>query len=454
MGDINDEKYKREKIGEAYKSAWNEEEDITLESLFEVTSSITSAQDDILNQTQKNSGDILESIDKGNDAVINIVENNNNSILSAEKLYSAEKERIDKKRQEEAEETARLEYEIRLAAAKDSAKAAKIQRDEELRLEKLADDAYLDELKTAAKAEAEIRDKEFSDLKRQLDLGYITKSEYYTKLAGLRDKYFDEDSNEWAEYTSQISSYQEKLLDDLNAYIEKSQSEIEKLQNGIKDKLLDYSKLYTTRKVTYKKAGEYGQDLVFTSTHLNDLNAQTKQLREYADALENVKKRGELPQGFFDELKGMSIDEGLKFAKTLLDASDSEFEEYLNSYREMQEEAAKIAVEFTADETSKMINSISSELEKYYESIPQGFFECGKEAGGSFTSAFLKELDGLADGLNALIPNGGNAFSANNIVKNNSYSSTYNLYSTAQTASEQLRQARAYSELEKIRGGY
>lgn len=401
---------------------------------------------------ENTANEISKSVDTLGENVLKSAENTQKQLISAESLYSAEKLRIEQKRKAQSAAVAQAEYQEKLAKAADADKAAKIIREENLRLEKAADDEYLEQLKNAAEKERLIRESEFSSLKNNLDLGYITQQEYYSQLSELRDKYFSEDSNEWVKYTKQISSYQQDSLNNLKNYISEAQNNLSKLQNKIENKLSDYSELYTKRTVTYKKAGENGKDLVFTSVSLNDLNEETKKLREYADTLEAVKERGQLPEGFFDEIRSLSIDKGLEFAKALLDASDNEFEEYINSYAEKQAEIARIASELTAAETADMISSISAELEKYYDSIPDGFFKCGKLSGDNFTSAFIDSLSSLSAGLNSIFPflsgNSGNTSSGN------SYSSTYNLYSSAQTASEQLREARAASELERIRGGY
>lgn len=395
---------------------------------------------------------ISESVEALSDDMIKSAQNSHKQLITAESTYAAEKLKIEEKRKAQSAAIAQAEYQEKLAKASDSGKAAKIMRDETLRLERLADDEYLAQLKDAAEKEKLVRESEFSSLKNSLDLGYITQEEYYSQLAVLRDKYFSEDSSEWSKYTKQINSYQINSLNNLKNYISEAQNDLSKLQNKIENKLSNYSDLYTKRTVTYKKAGENGNDLVFTSVSLNNLNEATEKLREYADTIEAVKKRAELPEGFFDELRNMSIDKGLDFATALLAASDKEFQEYIDSYAKKQAEIARIASELTAAETADTINAISCELEKYYDSIPEGFFKCGKLSGDNFTSAFIDSLSSLSANLNSLFSLSSNGQPS--AGSGNSYSSVYNLFSSAQTASEQLREARAASELERMRGGY
>lgn len=419
-----------------------------------IKSDAEQALSDISDSVTEVSSEINDSINSAARDLLDNSEKNHNKIISAEEKYMQEKLRIEEKRKAQSAQIAEQEFNQKISSVKDASKAALMIEKENIRLEKLADEEYLQELKKQAEEEALIREKEFSDLKNSLDLGYITQEEYYERLGALRDKYFSSDSAEWVKYTKQINNYHIDALNELKDYISSSQKELDNLQSKIQSKLSDYEDLYTKKTVTYKDAGPLGTDLVFTSATLNDLTAQTQTLRKYADTLEAVKKRGELPEGFFAELRNMSIDKGLEFANTLLSASESEFEEYITSYAEKQAEIARISAELTENEAAQMINSISSELEKYYDSIPEGFFDCGKLSGESFTNAFLSALEGLSGGLNSLFPMSDAFSSSNNPSQNNSYSSVYNLYSNAQTASEQLREARAASELEKIRGGY
>ncbi len=59
----------------------------------------------------------------------------------------------------------------------------------------------------------EARDKEFRDLSFNHQMGYISEQQYYEDLAELRDKHFDEGSEEWQKYTLQIHKYQNELID-------------------------------------------------------------------------------------------------------------------------------------------------------------------------------------------------------------------------------------------------
>lgn len=69
--------------------------------------------------------------------------------------------------------------------------------------------------KESAKAAEQARKDEFDSLKYSLDRGIITEEEYYTQLAGLRDKYFAENTSEWQKYDLQIYNWRKKQNEDM-----------------------------------------------------------------------------------------------------------------------------------------------------------------------------------------------------------------------------------------------
>lgn len=308
------------------------------------------------------------------------------------------------------------------------------------------------------KSYEESRDEEFGNLKKKLSYGLIAEGEYYRQLGILRDKYFAEDSDEWQEYSHEIAQYQEKLIENYKSLIEQYASGVNQILDTTKSKLSGTDKLFTTITATYKGVGEHGEDFVITRAKLNDLDEQTEKLREYADTLLAVKQRGELPNGFFDELKDLSVDEGLNFAKALLDANDEEFAEYLQSYKDKEAEISRIANELNADEIDKQKDELMKKLEEMYGEVPEDFFSCGGDSANSFKNGFLDKLpeifeeirQAFADGMAAIMPDisiGGGGSSGGN-----TYTSSYNFYGNGQTVSEQLQAARASSVINRMRG--
>lgn len=405
---------------------------------------------------------IAVGIEQRADSAVNAMENVTKQTISAAEKYESEYARIKAKRDEQDKKSDEEQYQKRLANAKDAAEVEQIKQERILKLEKEGDDAYLEQLKNAAEKEEQERDNAFKSLKNDFEDEVITEQQYYTALAQLRNRYFEKGSEEWSQYSREIAKYARQTAEDIadrwQSIIESCDEDIADLVGNTVEKLNGYGELFTTITTTYKGMGEHGEDAVFIRGELNDLNEQTKALEEYADTLMRVKERGELPDGFFDELKEMSIDDGLLFAKTLLDASDSEFAAYLESYREKQEQTARIATVLNQEKIEKSVSEMRAELEKVYGEIPDSFFDCGGESAVKFKNGFLEQIPGMfeelrqafADGMTAMMPS--ITFSGGAGSGGNSYTASYNFYSSGQTVSEQLAAARSAAVVERMRG--
>lgn len=70
------------------------------------------------------------------------------------------------------------------------------------------------------------RDKEFDQLKKQREYEQITEQQYYEKLAELRDQYFEEGSDEWEAYTDEIRKYNKSVVDELKNEIASVQGKL------------------------------------------------------------------------------------------------------------------------------------------------------------------------------------------------------------------------------------
>lgn len=158
--------------------------------------------------------------------------------------------------------------------------------------------------------------------------------------------------------------------------------DIEKLQESMADKLKDYGDLVETDITVFFN------DKPLTKEVLGDLSAQTEKLKEYEKVLFDVKNRGKLPEGFFDIMRDMSVDEGLKFGKLLLNASDEEFNKYISDWQKKQETAERISKAFYRDESE----AAADELVKTFSQTPKEFFDLGEDSIEAFGEGFMNNL--------------------------------------------------------------
>lgn len=295
------------------------------------------------------------------------------------------------------------------------------------------------------------REEELRDLKRLHESKEITDKEYYKRLAQYRDKYFEEGSDEWQQYTEEIGGYYQSLADDIYDTID----ELSQAQKKLADKLKDYGNLY--EEVTVESwLGEEA-----TAFRLSDLSKQTENLKKYADALAAVKKRGNVPAEFFAELREMSVDEGLGYANLLLNADNATFNKYIEDWKAKQQTADEISNLLYADETGEVKKEIVSAFEEFNGDLEM----LGEDNATSWIKSFLAEIKehmpDVVSHINAAFSSlvaphtmslAGMANAAMTTYK--SYSPTFNLYGSGETVTEQIQSAQNASMRDKLSGGY
>ena len=99
---------------------------------------------------------------------------------------------------------------------------------------------------------------------------------------------------------------------------------------------------------------------------LGDLKSQIEEIKEYGKAIEELKAKG-TPKGLLSEIQGMNIDDATVYMSKLLKMTDEDYSEYIKLWQEKQEEAAKIADEYYADEIEKLKDNMTEQLNSYYE---------------------------------------------------------------------------------------
>lgn len=297
-----------------------------------------------VNGLERNKNKLLSAVkgvtDDVRTEVEKLEENSNKKLLASELKYFEESARLEKEKYEK-------EKKKKFDEAKNAEELEKVKQEYILKEQEEAEKKYLENLKETADKEREIYDA----LQKDIENWKKSASDALTDLA---DNAFDK--------------------------IE----EIESLQKSFADKLKGFGELYTTS--TYELNGR-----TYEKVTLGNLSKQKEQIQEYAQALLDLKARGDLPKEFFNELRNMSVEEGTKFAKALLRTSDKSFDEYIKNWKDKQKSAETIAAVLYEDEATEAQKGITESFEKYNEDlVAQG--EKNAEAWGE---GFFKEIKSL-----------------------------------------------------------
>lgn len=372
------------------------------------------------------------------------------------------------------------------AIASDALAAQALYENESERLhdsKKNAEELYLEKLKDNVERIKTFRDEELKSLKTSYELGLISTQDYFSQLTDWRDRYFEYGSVGWQSYTAEILKYNKSLSDEqqkalsdaaktVSNNIKKQYDELLKEQESLKEKLSDFGGI--SRKNTI-----VGDDTKIEFTSLADMNSEIETLEEYGRLISEVKakiddfwrtdtqdeatneRNAALRSGYFEQLRGMSVEDAQDFANALLGASDSKLNEYLSGYAKKQELAEQISKNLFSDEVQdaadsaarNLGNEFTNALEEELDSLSGKFFSGGEEACKSFGEGFLANLETVLSELSAQISAGaagllsaGSLQASGTNVENNT---SYNIYGTSSPA-ETIRLLREREEMKQL----
>ena len=182
-----------------------------------------------------------------------------------------------------------------------------------------------------------------------------------------------------------IQKQKQTIVDNYKAAAEAAIDSIDdliKAENKFASKLKGFGNVYDVVKVKYQ-----GKEI--ETFELADLGAQTQKLKDYSQVLMDVKKRGGVPAAFFEYLRDLSVEEGMKFAKTLLNADDATFNQYMQNWQEKQNVAEEVSKILYADEAKEVCEEIVSS----FGEINADLETQGKENAESWGNGFIKQIE-------------------------------------------------------------
>lgn len=315
------------------------------------------------------------------------------------------------------------------------------------------------EIKEQAEILKEQREKELRDLKHQLQMQELSHEEYYKKLTQYRDKYFEEGSDEWQQFTEEIYDFNKSACDNYVDTLEKSYNEasdiidsLKKKQKSLADNLYSDANLGMS-KITIKSG--QGTEEYF---QIADVESQNKQLEEYSRLLDELfAKRGELPEEALKQLSSMSVEDGANFARVMLNMSGKEWDAYVSSLLNREDIAGKIGSQLMTSE----FEEAKKILEDKFGQVPEDFFGIGTESAEYFGEGFVQKLNAIIQSvrntvmaeMNSMVPAAVAFSGVGASATGNTYTNSYNFYSSKDTTTQQLKAAVNASTLSRLRGG-
>ncbi len=335
-------------------------------------------------------------------------------------------------------------------------------------------------LKEIEKAYKEQREKEFRDLNFSHQMGYISDEQYYSKLASLRDKYFESGSEDWQKYTLKINKYQVELIekqkkdiislyDEISKEAEKAINAAEKKYEKLYNKLSQGTPLATKYTATFVGQGaglvlENGawrnyEDYIVEEYRAADFKEETEKLERLYNLFDAIKSKG-VSNEFLSQFTNMSADDMLGTANALLSMSEKDFNNFYTSWQRFQDMADTAAYKLTEPDREEIINEygtlgedLKQSMTDAFGTIPETFYEYGKLSAEEFGKGFASRVNTVS----AFVSSGGafvktNSDGGDTGVESGDTNNTYNFYGSDKTDGERLYDVMRFNEITKMRG--
>ena len=313
-------------------------------------------------------------------------------------------------------------------------------------------------IKYEDKLTEEQRDREFKRLENLKELRIISERDYYKQLEALRDKYIEQGSDDWEDYTLKIAKYYQGALDDMAAEYASKLDDVHDKMDSLKDKFDSYFSLSHTVTLTLEKQGvEYDQDFDVLNT---DIGAYTESLKDWNNVLSDLKNRDGMTDSYMRRLLNEAPNVAYSLVQQLQRMSDDEFGKYMQAYNEYEEELDRQSKLFYKDEEDEIAaaarefgDTFVSEIADSLGDLDRLMERAGYSSAQAFADEFMQQLEKEMTNVTILIAGTGEGIYVGSGAANYQYN-TYQIAGGSETTAQQLRACRDASERERLRGGY
>ena len=214
------------------------------------------------------------------------------------------------------------------------------------------------------------------------------------KQESMRDSYQEASSTMIDEFTEAMRSYQtaaQKLIDDTI--------------NGITD---EYQKKYDTliskqdnliQKM--KSAGDLFNISGANVIRLEDVQAQTAQIKQYASKLKEIKEK--VSGDLFDQIASYDMEQGEAFIDQLLSMSADELKAYSDAYDEKMKASENLAKDIYKEDFDEVADNYSSAMAKAFEDLPGQLEELGYQSMKGFLEGLTSDSEYMEQSVKTFI---------------------------------------------------
>lgn len=220
----------------------------------------------------------------------------------------------------------------------------------------------------------------------------------YNKLINQQNQFKEAYQNASSEMISEFT-------DAMNTYQTKAQELINDTINGISDTYQEkYNSLISKQDTLISKLKSAG-DLFEVSgagiMTINDIKAQTENIKEYTAKLQKIK--GKVSADLFDQIASYDMDQGGAFMDRLLALSDADLKAYSDAYDEKMRVAEELSESVYKSDFDNVANEYQKALKSAFSKLPDELAELGKDVMNGFISGLTANTDYLDSSVQTII---------------------------------------------------
>lgn len=308
----------------------------------------------------------------------------NASTKFADAMQTKSNYMLNKIKYQNDKKLAEFDNEIASITAKKTAESEKIQAASDKRLEVLQEQYDNEQDKARKKAIKKQIDDEKNNAKKLIKESDAT----YQKLIDTQNKYKEAYKNASSEMLSELTSA-------INDYQAQAKALIDTAINGITDKYNKrYDDLISKQDALVDKLKGAGTLFDISGAGImtvNDLNAQTKQIKDYTDKLNKIKSK--VSSELFDEIASYDMKEGSAFIDRLLEMNSADLDAYNKAYTEKLEAAEKAGEKIYKADFNQIAKDYKSEIKTAFEGLDKQLEDLGIQAMKGFVSGLTTNTD-------------------------------------------------------------
>ncbi len=210
----------------------------------------------------------------------------------------------------------------------------------------------------------------------------------------MKEAYQQSSSSMMSEFTSAMNEYAnaaQKLIDKTMSKItDDYQEQYDALlgkQNNLIDKL--------------KSAGDLFSVSGANVMRMNDIQAQTEAIKQYADKLSKIKKK--VSGDLFDQIASYDMKEGEAFIDRLLAMTDQELQAYSDAYDEKLKVSESLGKSVYKSDFDKVASNYSKAIQEAFKSLPKELEALGWDSLKGFLSGLTTNTDYMESSIRTFI---------------------------------------------------